>query len=488
MQREAQQEPSVAVGAVQIDAHALAVVGRDAPAGLLLRVRGKRIEHRLPRGAEIVSGDLQPEFPALGRLAQSGEQPFQTAPGGELHQKPRDEIRPVVEKVVFLERRMAGGLNGKLAVAPLGVEPERLIDDVAVAAAEAAVHAAVRGDKPGQTRGCDRVGHDGRAGMLAQQNRRNERDEPVAVELLPVGEDGSGAVNVGIENNAEIGAAFKHRGADAVHRLRQLGVRHMVRKAPVGVKIPAARRVRAERREDLFGKEAARAVSGVHNDALSGQGLFTAVRRGDDLFAQQRGVGFQKLAALYAAAGRGRKRLQSKAEYLAHVRALRAAGGGEEFESVAVPRQVACRDHHGGVERRFARHGRHKHRRSGAETEIGHRGAARGERFAKRFGDRFARKARVAPDAHAKALFSEPRAQEARKAAGDGAHRRVIERYALALHARERHAAHIAAVLQFCQIHVPFLPEKFLSHPFYRAAPSFARTRPIAFAPRLWYG
>ena len=72
MQREAQQEPSVAVGAVQIDAHALAVVGRNAPAGLLLRVRGKRIEHRLPRGAEIVSG---------GTILLSSEKHNKKSPG-----------------------------------------------------------------------------------------------------------------------------------------------------------------------------------------------------------------------------------------------------------------------------------------------------------------------------------------------------------------------------------------------------------------------
>ena len=211
--------------------------------------------------------------------------------------------------------------------------------------------------------------------------------------------------------------ALEYRLADAVHRLGQLGVRHMVGEAPVGVEIAAAGRVRAERGEHALGEKAARAVSGVHNDMLARERLFVPVRRSDDLFAQNGGIGLHKFAPRHAPAGGKRRLLRGEAEDLAHVRALRAARGGEEFESVAVPRQMARRDHNGGVKGSLPRHGRHEHRRGSAETEIGHFRAAGGKRFAKRCGDRFARKTRVAPDAHAAALFPEPRAQKARKAA-----------------------------------------------------------------------
>ena len=71
--------------------------------------------------------------------------------------------------------------------------------------------------------------------------------------------------------------------------------------------------------------------------------------------------------------------------------------------------------------------------------------------------------------------FSFPsRAQKARKAARNGAHRRIVKRYRFILHASERHTAHVAAVLQFAEVHIPFLPEKLLSRSFYRAARLFA--------------
>ena len=336
------------------------------------------------------------------------------------------------------------------------------------------MHAAVRGDKLRKPRGRDGIGHDRRAGVLTQQYGGDERDEAVAVELLAVREHRPGAVHIGIENDAEIGMALEYRLADAVHGLRQLGVRHMVGKMPVGVEIAAAGRVRAERGEHALGKKAARAVSGVHNDMLARERLFVPVRRSDDLFAQNGGIGLHKFAPRHAPAGGKRRLLRGEAEDLAHIRALRAARGGEEFESVAVPRQMARRDHNGGVKGSLLRHGRHEHRRGSAETEIGHFRAAGGKRFAKRFGDRPARKTRVAPDAHAAALFPEPRAQKARKAARNGTHRRIVKRYRFILHASERHTAHVAAVLQFAEVHIPFLPEKVLSRSFYRAARLFA--------------
>ena len=68
VQRKAQEEPAVAVRFIEIYAHALAVVRRDAPTGLLLRVLRKRIKHRCARGAEVLRKDLQPELTALDRL------------------------------------------------------------------------------------------------------------------------------------------------------------------------------------------------------------------------------------------------------------------------------------------------------------------------------------------------------------------------------------------------------------------------------------
>ena len=68
MQRKAQEEPAVAVRFIKIYAHALAVVRRDAPAGLLLRIFRERIERRLSLGAEILREDLYPDLAAFDRL------------------------------------------------------------------------------------------------------------------------------------------------------------------------------------------------------------------------------------------------------------------------------------------------------------------------------------------------------------------------------------------------------------------------------------
>lgn len=246
VQRKAQEEPAVAVRFIEIYAHALAVVRRDAPAGLLLRVLRKRIKHRCARGAEVLRKDLQPELTALDRLVKPFEQALERAPRGDLHQKAGDEIRAIVKEIILLERGVAGGLNGELAVLPRGVEPQRLVDDVAVAAAEAAVHAAVRGDKlrkPVDVMESVTIAVPGcsRSSMAEMSAMRRLRLSSSPFEST------APARSTSVSKMTPKSAWLSSTASQVLSIARQLGVRHMLGKQPVGVRVAAAGRVPAAR-------------------------------------------------------------------------------------------------------------------------------------------------------------------------------------------------------------------------------------------------
>ena len=112
--------------------------------------------------------------------------------------------------------------------------------------------------------------------MLFQQNGGNERDEAVAVDLLAVRRDCPRTVDVGIEDDAEIGMVFFDRRADGLHRRLVLGIGDVVGKAPVGFQKLRTRRVRPQRLQDEVGIKSARAVARVHEDALARKRLLHA--------------------------------------------------------------------------------------------------------------------------------------------------------------------------------------------------------------------
>ena len=59
----------------------------------------------------------------------------------------RYKIGAVVEKIIFLERRVPRRLDGKLRIGPAFIEPDRLVDYILIAAFKAVVYAAAAGDE-----------------------------------------------------------------------------------------------------------------------------------------------------------------------------------------------------------------------------------------------------------------------------------------------------------------------------------------------------
>ena len=64
----------------------------------------------------------------------------------------RHQVHAVVEEVIFAQGGVAAGFDGQRAVDALAVEAHGLVDDVAVAALKAVMHAAPFGDETAPAR------------------------------------------------------------------------------------------------------------------------------------------------------------------------------------------------------------------------------------------------------------------------------------------------------------------------------------------------
>ena len=223
---------------------------------------------------------------------------------------------------------------------------------------------------------------------------------------------------------------------------------------PVRSKISTAGRVRAQGLQHLFCKESTRAVARVHNDPKPRQRTLPS-RGVGDLPAQKRGIGLHKATPFFAAPHicRG-ERFTRKRQDRADIRTLRAAVCGKELHAVSVPRKMASRDHDRGVERTTRQHRRHEHCRRCGKPEVRDLDPRLLERCAERFRDRRSGQPRITSHGNAQLRrFRKPCAQPPHKAARDRLDRLRVQIHVLPRHAAQCHAADIAAVLQFHQIH-----------------------------------
>ena len=100
--------------------------------------RSDCFDHMLAVGFKLFTGDRHAEFPAFQRLFQHGDQILQVFPRfAELRHFNNDfrhQVGAVIEKIIFPQRRMAGGFNGERRVNPLCGKPLRLIDHIFITA------------------------------------------------------------------------------------------------------------------------------------------------------------------------------------------------------------------------------------------------------------------------------------------------------------------------------------------------------------------
>lgn len=132
---------------------------------------------------------------------------------------------------------------------------------------------------------------------------------------------------------------------------------------------------------------------------------------------------------------------------------LDAACRREEFQPVAVKRQMARRDHDGTVHLRRLEHRRHEHRRRRGEAAVDRDAARRRQRLEDRLLECARRDARVMADGDAKIPLAQPRAlcEELHEAARDAVRRLRREIHRLVRDALDGDAAHVAAVRELHQ-------------------------------------
>ena len=139
-------------------------------------------------------------------------------------------------------------------------------------------------------------------------------------------------------------------------------------------------------------------------------------------------------------------------EDLLDVLLVRASGGGEEFQPVAVVGEVARRNHDGAVRRRVLEDGRHEHGGGGGEDAVDAVCARVGEPREHAVLDGERGDARVVPDGDAQlvGMLARLLREEADEAGRDTVRRLRGQRYGLARNAGNGDAADVAAV---CELH-----------------------------------
>ena len=407
MYGEPQQEPSVAVILVKAHADALAVIGGDVPVAALPCVGGQGVDHPQPRGAVILLGDLEAQFARLDRLLQIGEQLLK---GRALHLELRHldddagaQISAVVEEVVLAHRDVTGGLGGDGAVHALGVELQRLVDQVAVAAHIAVVMTShVLLDEACHAGGGDRVGHDGSALLALCRENRRQGDQAVAVDLVAAAVHSAAAVNVGVKDYAQIGVILQNSRTDGAHRVLVLGIWHVVGKHPVGIEIDGAGRIGSQRLQHSAGVKAAGAVARVHNDmkALERVVIIFGVDAALDDIAQVRAVARHIVRLLHRALVRisGRFVRLRVLQQGDDVAVVKAAVAGKELQPVAVEGVVRSGDLYRRVTAEV--HRGHEHRGGGHHPAVVYLHARLEEGVDHYAGDALAGDAAVAADRH----------------------------------------------------------------------------------------
>ena len=129
---------------------------------------------------------------------------------------------------------MARGLYGKGAVYAVTTQLNRLVYNIFIAAAVAVVGIVKRIFKifaqPVARYG---IGNYGGAALFARHHICGKRYKAVAVDFLAVSPNAARAVNIGIENNTEIGVIIPDRRAYASHSVLVFGIGYVVREHSV---------------------------------------------------------------------------------------------------------------------------------------------------------------------------------------------------------------------------------------------------------------
>lgn len=201
-------------------------------------------------------------------------------------------------------------------------------------------------------------------------------------------------------------------------------------------------------------EETACTVAGIDYDLAAGERLFLAGALAD-LIHQNVGIYAHEIDVLASAVARFCKIAGfGYGDHFLDIRSFQAAFLDEEFEAVAVKGQMAGRNHDGAVIRKAGGDGGHKHRRRGSQAGIKECHTHICRRFLYAFQNARPGDTGITANADAQALLADPLRQPGKKAAGELVDCLVRQIYVLAFDALAGHAADIAFVAKFFQIHI----------------------------------
>ena len=110
------------------------------------------------------------------------------------------------------------------------------------------------------------IRHNYRAGSLFRDDHTQQCNQGIPVHFRTIGKDNRATVTVAIKNNAQVRSRVQRCFAGCFHSCRVFRVRDMIRENTIRIQINRTGNIRAQRFQNISGKESCRSISGVfHN-------------------------------------------------------------------------------------------------------------------------------------------------------------------------------------------------------------------------------
>lgn len=170
----------------------------------------------------------------------------------------------IIKKMVLFECAVPCGFHHQMRLYAVPVELNALVDHVPITHAVEAVVSATGGDELREGHAGPRVGHDRRPRMLPQHDGSHQRDLPVAVDGGAGAVDDAAPVDVGVEDDAEVGLLLEDGRSGERHGGAVLRVGNVVGEHPVGFQVEAAEGIGSQLVQHVPGEETPGTISSVH--------------------------------------------------------------------------------------------------------------------------------------------------------------------------------------------------------------------------------
>ena len=301
----------------------------------------------------------------------------------------------------------------------------------------------------------NRVRNNRAARIIRSENGGHHGDKCITADFLAVFEYGTHAINVRIENQAQICTAVQHCFFDGCHSLLVFGVGDVIGEVPIRFQKDAAGSIGTQTAQDLRSKEAACTIAGIHHNVHAFQGFILPAQSLTDFLAQVMTIAFNQIVFLNLSQIPFYHRIaggifEDGDDFIM----LHTAVLGEELEAIAVVGQVTCRNHNGAVHLGFRENDGHKHSRRRSQTAIHCYHSCRRQSVQDCLFEVASRQAGIMADSNAQVFFllAGLVSQKIKEPAGNDIRCISAQGHRLVCHAFNGHTTHITAVSQLHQI------------------------------------